>query len=278
MAYEFIEYEVNSEVQAAIITLNRPEARNALSQRTIEEALDAAQQAMGDPQVRSVILTGKGERAFAAGADIGELKRRDMFTELGSWSGDRRRLTLLLEQGDKPAIAAVNGDAIGGGLEIALACAVRVCVPTARLGLGEINLGLLPGNGGTQRLVRLVGLGRAMEIILTGDLIRGEEAYRIGLVNRVVTLDELMPVAFGFARKFAAKSPMSLRAAKESILIALDVPLAAGLAFENKWWALLNSMPDKREGVDAFLEKRPPRFGQPVSDGALNRAKSLEDE
>ncbi len=262
MSYQFIEYEVNPEAQAAIITLNRPEVRNALRQQLVEEALAALRVAMDDPAVRSAILTGKGDRAFAAGADIGELQRRDMFSELGPTSGTRRELTRLLEQGDKPTIAAVNGDAIGGGLELALACTIRIAVPGARLGLGEINLGIIPGNGGTQRLARLVGVGRAMEIVLTGDFISGEEGYRIGMVNRVVPPAELMPTALAYASKFARKSPMALRAAKEAVLMAFDVPQAAGIAFENKWWALLNSMPDKQEGVKAFLEKRPPRFGQ----------------
>ena len=262
MSYQFVEYEVNSDAQAAIITLNRPEVRNALRQQLVEEALAALRVAMDDPSVRSVILTGKGDRAFAAGADIGELQRRDMFSELGPTSWTRRELTRLLEQGDKPTIAAVNGDAIGGGLELALACTIRIAVPGARLGLGEINLGIIPGNGGTQRLARLVGVGRAMEIVLTGDFISGEEGYRIGMVNRVVPLAELMPTALAYASKFARKSPMALRAGKEAVLMAFDVPQAAGIAFENKWWALLNSMPDKQEGVKAFLEKRPPRFGQ----------------
>lgn len=263
MTYQFIEYGVDEDSRTALLTLSRPEVRNALCQRMVEEALQAVQVANADPTVRSVILTGKGDRAFAAGADIGELQRRDLYTETGSVSATRRELTRLLEQGDKPTIAAINGDAIGGGLELALACTLRVVVPNARLGLAEVNLGIMPGNGGTQRLARLVGVGRALELVLTGDFINGEEAYRIGMVNRVVPLAELMPTALAFARKFASKAPLALRAAKESVLLALDLPLAVGIAYENKWFAILNSTSDKQEGVRAFLEKRPPRFGQP---------------
>ena len=267
MTYQFIEWRIDQDAQAAVITLNRPEVRNALSDRLLEEALEAARAADADHAVRSIILTGKGERAFAAGADLNEVLRRDQFGVIGPVFGARRELARLLEQGDKPSIAAINGDAVGGGLELALACTLRVAVPGARLGLGEINLGIMPGNGGTQRLVRLIGLGRAMELILTGDLITAEDGHRIGLVNRVVPPEDLMPTALALARKLADKSALALRAAKESVLLALDLPLEAGLAYENRWYAILNSGQDKQEGVRAFLEKRPPRFGRQPESG-----------
>lgn len=260
MSYQHIEYRVEAEARAAVITLNRPEVRNALNQGLMEECLAAVQAAMAAPVVRSLILTGKGDRAFAAGADIEELRRRDHMTETGAASITRRSLTRLLETGPKPTIAAINGHAVGGGLELALACTLRLAVSEAKLGLGEINLGILPGNGATQRLVHIAGLGRAMELVLTGQLITGSEAQAMGIVNRVVSLTDLMPTALQYAALFAGKSARALRAAKETVMMACEVPLSAGLEYENKWFAILNSAPDKAEGVDAFLARRPARF------------------
>lgn len=255
-----LRYEVDPEARAAIVTLDRPEVRNALNLELYEAILDAAERAAADDAVRSVILTGAGDRAFSAGADMDELLLRSHLTETGAASARRRALTALLEAMPKPTIAAMNGHAIGGGLELAIACTFRLLVPRAKVGFGEINLGLIPGNGGTQRTVRLVGLGKALELVLTGIPIDAAEAHRIGLVQRIVEPDRLMEEALELAAHLGSKSSRALAAAKEAVLLAGDVPLAAGLAFENKWFAIVNGAPDKDEGIAAFKEKREPRF------------------
>jgi len=258
MAYQFIRYE--QEENIAILTFNRPEVRNALNFATIDEALDAVSRFEGDDGLRVLILTGAGDKAFISGADIQELQMRDTLTELGERSGRRRVLTWKLENMPKPTIAAINGFATGGGLEVALACTLRIAAEGARLGLPEINLGIMPGNGGTQRLPRLVGKTKAMEMILTGDLIDAQEAYRIGLVNKVVPLADLLPTAKELARKLAQKPPLALWAAKEAINASQSLSLAEGIAYESRLFAILCGTEDKREGVAAFLEKRPATF------------------
>jgi enoyl-CoA hydratase len=243
----------------AVITLDREHARNALCAALVEQLLAAVTDAAHDDAVRCVVLTGAGERAFCAGADIDELRRRDHRTESAPGS-PRRELAALLEAMPKPTIAALNGHALGGGLELAMACTFRLAVPRARLGLPEIRLGIMPGNGGTQRLVRLVGLGRALELVLTGTPIAAAEAERVGLVNRVVEPGALLAEAKALAGALARSSPTALAAAKESVLLAGDVPLAAGLAHERSRFAVLCGSPDKDEGIRAFREGREPRF------------------
>lgn len=256
--YKHTIYEKEDEL--AVITFNRPEVRNALNYLTIDEALEATKDAVADEAVRVLILTGAGDKAFISGADIGELRERNTLTELEEHSGRRRLLPNLLETMSKPTIAAINGFATGGGLEVAMACTIRIAADTAKLGLPEINLGIMPGNGGTQRLPRLVGKGRAMEMILTGDLIDAEEAYRIGLVNHVIPPAELMDYAKQLAKKLAIKSPLALKIAKDAINTGLNLSLAEGIEYENKMFAILCGSNDKEEGVAAFLEKRKPNF------------------
>ncbi len=258
MTYKHIAYDKEGEL--AIITFNRPEVRNALNYLAIDETLEAARKAEADESVRVLIFTGAGDKAFISGADIGELQQRNTLTELGERSERRRVLANLLETMAKPTVAAINGFAIGTGLEIAMACTLRVAADTAKFGLPEINLGIMPGNGGTQRLPRLVGKGRAMEMILTGEIIDAAEAYRIGLVNQVVPLAELMEHTKQLARKLAAKSALALKIAKDSINTGLDLSLAEGIRYEQKNFAILCGSEDKREGVAAFLEKRKPIF------------------
>lgn len=258
MTYKHIVYDKEGEI--AIITFNRPKVRNALNYLTIDEALEAARKAEADEAVRVLIFTGAGDKAFISGADIGELQRRNTLTELGERSGRRRVLANLLETMPKPTIAAINGFALGGGLEIAMACTLRIAADTAKLGLPEINLGIMPGNGGTQRLPRLVGKGRAMEMILTGEIIDAAEAYRIGLVNQIVPLAELMDYTKQIAGKLASKSTLALKIAKDAINTGLDLSLAEGIQYEQKNFAILCGSEDKREGVAAFLEKRKPIF------------------
>ena len=258
MAYKHIVYDKEGEL--AIITFNRPEVRNALNYLAIDETLEAARKAEADEAVRVLIFTGAGDKAFISGADIGELQQRNTLTELEERSERRRVLANLLETMAKPTVAAINGFAIGTGLEIAMACTLRVSADTAKFGLPEINLGIMPGNGGTQRLPRLVGKGRAMEMILTGELIDAAEACRIGLVNQVVPLTELMDHTKQIAKKLATKSALALKIAKDAINTGLDLSLAEGIRYEQKNFAILCGTEDKREGVAAFLEKRKPIF------------------
>ena len=258
MDYKHIVYDKEGEM--AIITFNRPEVRNALNYLAIDETLEAARKAEADEAVRVLIFTGAGDKAFISGADIGELQQRNTLTELGERSERRRVLANLLETMAKPTVAAINGFAVGTGLEIAMACTLRVAADTAKFGLPEINVGIMPGNGGTQRLPRLVGKGRAMEMILTGELIDAAEACRIGLVNQVVPLTELIDHTKQIARKLATKSALALKIAKDAINTGLDLSLAEGIRYEQKNFAILCGSEDKREGVAAFLEKRKPIF------------------
>ncbi len=258
MAYQEIVCEKGNGL--AIITFNRPQVRNAVNYRAIDESLDAASGADTDDSVRVLILTGAGDKAFVAGADIEELRARNTLTELGKRSAQRRVLANLLETMSKPTIAAINGFAVGTGLELALACTIRIASSNAKFGQPEINLGIMPGNGGTQRLPRLVGEGRAMEMILTGDLIDAQEAYRIGLVNHVVPQAELMSYVKELAAKLAAKSPLAMKLAKNAIHAGLNMSLNDGIEYENKLFAILCGSQDKQEGVSAFMEKRQPDF------------------
>ncbi|MFQ5996777.1 MAG: enoyl-CoA hydratase/isomerase family protein [Dehalococcoidales bacterium] len=258
MPYQEIIYQ--KENGLAIITFNRPEVRNALNYRAIDEALEAAGDAEADDSVKVLILTGAGDKAFVAGADIEELRERNTMTELGERSARRRVLASRLETMSKPTIAAINGFAVGSGLELAMACDLRIASDNAKFGQPEINLGIMPGNGGTQRLPRLVGKGRAMEMILTGELIDAHEAYHIGLVNRVVPQTELMSNVRELANKLAAKSPLAIKLVKNAIHVGLDMNLNDGIQYESRLFAIVCGSQDKQEGVAAFLEKRPPRF------------------
>ena len=258
MDYKHIVYDKEGEL--AIITFNRPEVRNALNYLAIDETLEAARKAEADEAIRVLIFTGAGDKAFISGADIGELQQRNTLPALEERSERRRVLANVLETMAKPTVAAINGFAVGTGLEIAMACTLRVAADTAKFGLPEINVGIMPGNGGTQRLPRLVGKGRAMEMILTGELIDAAEACRIGLVNQVVPLTELIDHTKQIARKLATKSALALKIAKDAINTGLDLSLTEGIRYEQKSFAILCGSEDKREGVAAFLEKRKPIF------------------
>jgi enoyl-CoA hydratase len=243
----------------AFITINRPKVMNALSNALVEEFDKAFDLVEEDEEVRALIITGAGDKAFMAGADIKELEARD-FIKGRQQTKHRQEVFNRLAEMRVPVIAAINGFALGAGLELAVACTLRVAADNAKLGSPEVNLGIIPGDGATQRLPRLVGFGRAMELVLTGDFIDAEEAYRIGLVNKVVPAEELMEAAKKLAGKIAKKAPLAIQFAKEAVNRSLEVGIYEGLAHESYLHALACATEDKKEGVQAFLEKRKPDF------------------
>jgi enoyl-CoA hydratase len=246
------------EGRVALLTFNRPDKMNALNGAVRVALVDALDELRHDDDVRVVVLTGAGEKAFIAGADIGEFKDAGAVEQYRSMQ--EGNIYSALERFPKPVIAMINGYCLGGGCELAMACDIRIASSRAKLGQPEINLGIIPGGGGTQRLPRLVGEGQAMRLIMTGEMISAEEAARIGLVEKVFEPDELRERTLDMATSMAARSPIALQAAKESILAARRMPLDAGLEFERAWFGLLFSTEDKNEGVDAFLGKREPEF------------------
>ncbi len=244
--------------RVALITLNRPEKRNALNIKTREEGAAALDELRDDEGVRVVVITGAGDKAFIAGADIAEFAGRTAVTQRDVMLG--RSLFTAIDQFPKPVIAMVNGYCLGGGCELALACDMRIASETASFGQPEINLGIIPGGGGTQRLTRLIGEGKAMELILTGDIIDAQTAFTLGLVNLVVPATDLEAKTMEIARRISEKSPIALRMAKEGVKTAARSNLDEGLRREVDLFALCFSSEDKDEGVRAFLEKRKPNF------------------
>ena len=243
----------------AVVTINRPEKMNALNAAVIAELDAAFAELDADPAVRGVIVTGAGDKAFVAGADIGELAKASPVE--GRETGRKGQAVYdRIERFRAPVIAAINGFALGGGCELAMACHVRVASEHARLGTPEVKLGLICGYAGTQRLPRLVGRGRALEILLTGDMVTADEAYRIGLVNRVVAKDALMTETTALLKKMLANAPLSLRYTIESVNAGLDMSFEDAQDHESALFAVLCSTADKTEGTQAFLEKRPAKF------------------
>ncbi len=250
---------LEKEDRLAVITINRPNVLNALNDQTISELHQCLREISREADVRVVILTGAGEKAFVAGADINELKVCD------SLSGHRKSVngqSLLnhIENMEQVVIAAINGFALGGGCELALACDIRIASENAKLGQPEVNLGIIPGYGGTQRLSRLVGRGKAKELIFTGDMVDAQEALRIGLVEKVVPLPELLKTAKEIAQKIISKGPLAIKAAKRAINLGLNVDLKSGLDYEAMEFSAICATEDKSEGTSAFLEKRKPDF------------------
>ncbi len=245
---------LDKEAGIATLTFHRPDAMNALNHQTRKEFTRAIDDVAADDEIKVLILTGSG-KAFVAGADIKEFNHT---TPLAAHN--IQRLGELVHQLEKPVIAAVNGYCLGGGCEIAMGCDLIIASEKAKFGQTEINIGVIPGGGGTQRLQRLIGVCRAKELIFTGDLIRADEADRIGLVNRVVPSDELMRVTKRVAAKIASKSSAALKLAKQAINHGLQTGLESGLRYEYELYALALTLEDKQEGVKAFLEKRTPEF------------------
>lgn len=243
----------------ATVTINRPEKMNALNHQVMQELKELFTKIKNDDSVKVIILTGAGEKAFVAGADIGELNQLDavgakVFAESG------QAVFNLIEKLGKPVIAAVNGFALGGGCELAMACHIRLASEKAKFGQPEVNLGIIPGYGGTQRLARLVNSGRAMEYILTGDMINAEEAFRIGLVNRVYPVEELMTNAIEMAQKIASKGSLAVNLSVDAVVATNELSEKDGLNYEAALFSIACSTEDFKEGTTAFLEKRKPEF------------------
>ncbi len=242
----------------AIITINRPDKLNALSSNVHKEGVAAFDTLKKDDSVRVVVITGAGEKSFIAGADISEFEGQTPVSQRATFS--ERTLFNTIDTFPKPVIAMVNGFCLGGGNELALACDLRICSENAKFSQPEINLGIMPGGGGTQRLTRLIGEGRSMEIMLTGDMIDAETAQRFGLVNHVYPADQLEAETMKLANKIATKAPIALQLCKEAVKFASRSNLDEGLRREVDLFAICFSTEDKQEGVSAFLEKRKPEF------------------
>jgi enoyl-CoA hydratase/carnithine racemase len=241
------------------VTVNRPKVLNALNTPTWKDLRTAFEAVRDDAAVRGVILTGAGDKAFIAGADISELSRVTAF-EAEESSRFGQQVLDLIENLGKPVIAAINGFALGGGCETAMACSIRIAVDTAKFGQPEVALGLLPGGGGTQRLPRLVGKGRALQLILSGEMISAQEAYRIGLVNEVVSAADLIARAEAILKKIASNAPIAVKFALEATNKGLETSQSEGQLLEASYFGLCAATEDKNEGTTAFLEKRTPRF------------------
>jgi enoyl-CoA hydratase/carnithine racemase len=243
----------------AYVTVNRPKVLNALNTPTWKDLRAAFEDARDDAAVRGVILTGAGDKAFIAGADISELAHVAAF-EAEQSSRFGQEVLDLVENLGKPVIAAVNGFALGGGCETAMACTIRIAVESAKFGQPEVGLGLVPGGGGTQRLPRLVGKGRALQLILSGEMITAQEAYRIGLVNEIVPAAELIGRAEAILKRITTNAPIAVRLSLEAVNKGLETSQTQGLLLEASYFGLCASTEDKKEGTTAFLEKRAPQF------------------
>lgn len=252
--YRFIRYTQDG--TKAFITLDRPEVLNALNRRLVEEALHAFENLPRETRV--LVVRGVGDRAFAAGADLNELDERTLWSELEY--GPRRKLAHMLEAAPFPTVAALNGIALGGGFELALACHLRIASDTAIVGLPELRLGAIPGNGGTARLPRLVGRGRAVQVLLLSEQVKSTEAERLGLVNWVVKSDQFDEKVLSLADQLSKLPPLATRALLDCVIRSTESPLDDAIEREHRWFQMCLSSPDKQEGIAAFREKRPPRF------------------
>jgi enoyl-CoA hydratase len=241
-----------------ILTLNRPDKRNALNTALRTALIAALDELAGDVGVRVIVLTGAGDRAFVAGADVTEFTGRDVAAQAASMQA--RRVYDVVAASERPLVAAINGACLGGGLELALACDIRIASTSARFGQPEVNLGLIPGGGATQRLPRVVGLGAALRLILTGEPVDAAEALRMGLVEEVTEPEDCLERAIAVAERIARNSPVAVAAARRATRAALGLPLAAGLDLERAAFLAAFAAEDRAEGIAAFLEKRQPVF------------------
>ncbi len=257
LAFETVTYEKKGAI--AYITLNRPKVLNALNKTALADLRAAFEDARDDSSLHGVILTGAGDKSFIAGADINEVAT-DTPVQAEEKTRRGQHLMDLIENLGKPVVAAINGFALGGGCEAALACTIRLAVESAKFGLPEVKLGIIPGYGGTQRLPRLIGKGVALQLILSGAMIDAQEAYRVGLVNEVVPKAELIGRAEAILNQIGANAPLSVRYALEAVNKGMETSLAEGLVLESTFVAICTSTEDKEEGTSAFLQKRPPQF------------------
>ena len=257
LTFENVLYEKRGAI--AYVTLNRPKVLNALKQAVFAELKSAFEDARNDPSIRGVILTGSGDKAFAAGADIAEMSN---YTGIEAGEATRRaqEVTEIIENLGKPVIAAVNGFALGGGCELSMACTIRLAVEGAKFGQPEVKIGIMPGAGGTQRLPRLVGKGRALQLILTGEVISAEEAYRIGLVNEIVPSSNLIVRAEAILHQIISNAPLGVKFSIEAVNKGLEASVSEGLLLEASLFAVCAGSEDKKEGTSAFLAKRAPQF------------------
>lgn len=254
----FANIEIRKSDGLTFLVINRPELRNALNKETLNEMMEALEILAADDETGCVVFTGSGEKSFAAGADIGQLQSRtalDVFNR-----GGMQQVYDYIEAYDKPTIAMVNGFALGGGCELAMACDIRIASENAKFGLPELNLSIIPSAGGTQRLARLVGKGVAMDMILRGKIIDAKEAYRIGLVSEIAGIGELQEKTEEAARQILSKGPLAVKLAKLAVHAGFDADQKTGLVIEKLAQAVLFSTDDKNEGTSAFLEKRKPQF------------------
>ncbi|TCO67647.1 short-chain-enoyl-CoA hydratase [Caldanaerobacter subterraneus] len=256
---EYKNIEVKIEKGIATITISRPKALNALNTETLEELENVLEVLQNDDGVKVIVITGAGEKAFVAGADISEMKDMSVF-EAKKFAELGQKVFRKIELMKKPVIAAVNGYALGGGCELALACDIRIASRNAKFGQPEVGLGIIPGFGGTQRLPRIVGVSKAKEFIYTGDMIDAEEALRIGLISKVVEQDKILEEAYGIAKKIMSKGLVAVSLAKEAINKSLEVDIDSGMEYEANAFALCFGTQDQKEGMAAFLEKRAPKF------------------
>ena len=257
MNFQYIVIEKRESV--GILTINRPDKMNALNTQVAAEIMSGFRQLEDDPTIKVIIITGAGTKAFVAGADIAEMKDMTSLEAL-EFARQGQETTDLIEQSDKIVIAAINGYALGGGLELSMACDIRIAASTAKVGQPEIKIGVIPGWAGTQRLSRLVGKTRAKDMILTGDMISAERAEHMGLITRVVPADDLMTETMNLAQSLAGLGRFSLSAAKHSIDHGYEVDFERGQELERQFFALCFASPDQKEGMSAFLEKRKPAF------------------
>mgnify|MGYP000075143216 FL=1 len=256
---EYQNIHVSIEDRIAILTIDHPPA-NAFDTQTVTELYQAFNEALQNDEVKVIIITGAGQFAFVAGADINEINKLKGYEDAKEVALKGQELFNIIENSPKPVIAAINGFCLGGGNELAMACHIRIASDRARFGQPEINLGIMPGWGGTQRLPRLLGKGKAFELLLTGDMITAQEAYRIGLVNKVVPAGEVLKAAKDLAKKIASKGKLAIEAIIDAVNKGMEMSLKDGLLYEADRFARLCETEDMREGVRAFLEKRQPQF------------------